>query len=70
MTSMDITSDLNHRIVARQLRKSMIDYMQSDRFRPEFDIDIHIVKDLFEKTAPRVNMFTHDSPDELKPKIN
>ena len=70
MTSMDITSDLNNRIVARQLKKSIIDYMQSDKFRPEFSTDINIVKDLFEKTAPRVNMSTHDSPDELKPKIN
>ena len=36
----------------------------------QVDIDINIVKDLFEKSAPKVNMFTHDSPDELKPKIN
>ena len=28
------------------------------------------VKDLFTKEAPKVNMYTNDSPDELKPKLN
>jgi hypothetical protein len=70
MTTIDITSNLETRIVARQLRKSIVEYMKSDKFRPGNTINLNIVKDLFEKTAPPVNMFTHDSPDELKPKIN
>src|SRR5574344_1364330 len=70
MTTIDISKDLNNRIVARQMRKSIIDYMNSDRFHPEYYIDLQLVKDLFEKEAPKVNMYTHDSPDELKPKIN
>lgn len=69
MTTIDITSNLDKRIVARQLRKSVLTYMESNNFNPQFDIDLNVIKDLFEKTAPKVNMFTNDSPDELKPKI-
>lgn len=67
MTSMDITSNLEHRIVARQLRKSILDYMCSDEFQPRWTIDIERISELFTKVAGEVNMFTNDSPDELKP---
>ena len=70
MTTIDISNDLNHRVVARQMRKSIIEYMKSNNFKPSFNVDIQIIKDLFKKTAPKVNMFTNDSPDELKPKLN
>ncbi|MBR6285655.1 MAG: beta-glucuronidase [Bacteroidaceae bacterium] len=69
MTTMDIKSDLGRRIVARQLRKSLLDYMNSDSFRPQFSIDIETIGNLFTKEAPKVNMFTNDSPDELKKNI-
>ncbi len=68
MTTMDLTSDPDNRIVARQLYKSILDYMNSDRFRPEHTISASRVTDLLTKAAPGVNMYTHDSPDELKPK--
>lgn len=70
MTTIDITTHPDARIVARQLRRSILRYMEGNQFRPAFTIDISTIKDLFEKTAPPVDMFTHDSPDELKPKIN
>lgn len=69
MTTMDITSDLDRRPVAQQMRKAIISYMQSADFRPSLTLDEQVVTDFFTKTAPPVNMYTHDSPDELKPKL-
>lgn len=69
MTTFDINNNLNKRIVARQLRKSILEYMSGNEFKPETTLDIKVIRDLFEKEATKVNMFTKDSPDELKPKI-
>lgn len=69
MTTMDITRDLEHRPVARQLRKSILEYMQSDRFQPVISLEPQTLTNLFERTAPPVNMFTNESPDELKPAL-
>ena len=69
MTTMDITRDLEHRPVARQLRKSILEYMQSDRFQPVIRLEPQTLTNLFERTAPPVNMFTNESPDELKPAL-
>ena len=69
MTTMDITDNLDRRPVARQMRKAILDYMQSPDFNPAMSLGIETVSDFFTKTAPPVNMFTNDSPDELKPKI-
>lgn len=69
MTTMDISTDLDNRVVARQMRKAIIEYMNSDGFCPALTIDKQVITDLFEKDAPAVNMFTKDSPDELKPKL-
>ena len=70
MTTMDITSDLDQRIVARQMRASILRYMNSDRFHPAMTIEPQMISDLFTKTAPPINTFTKDSPDELIPKTN
>jgi lysophospholipase L1-like esterase len=67
MTSMDITSDGEKRIVARQMYKSILDYMRSDRFRPASTLAPELIGSLFTKDAPKVNMYAKDSPDELKP---
>ena len=69
MTTIDITSRLNTRLVARQLRKSIINYMNSDAFKPAITVDESIIRNLYENEAKKVDMFTKDSPDELKPKI-
>ena len=69
MTTMDITRDLARRPVARQLRQSILSYMQSDRFQPSLRLDPQVLTNLFERTAPPVNMFTRESPDELKPAL-
>lgn len=69
MTTMDITLDLEKRPVARQMRKAVLGYMSSDDFKPSITLSLQTVGDFFIKSAPAVNMFTNDSPDELKPKI-
>jgi len=69
MTTMDITRDLDKRIVARQMRESILHYMQSDQFKPEWTIDVQRVADLFTKVNGEINMYTNDSPDELKPAL-
>ncbi len=70
MTTLDITSALTRRPVARQLRQSILAYMHSSDFQPQITLQPEIITHLFERTASPVNMFTNDSPDELKPKIN
>jgi hypothetical protein len=69
MTTMDIDSDPDNRIVARQMQKAIFDYMNSDAFRPTVTVDQERISDLFTKTAGKVKSYTNGSPDELKPKI-
>ncbi|MBQ0062548.1 MAG: beta-glucuronidase [Prevotella sp.] len=69
MTTMDISRNLDHRIVARQMRASVLNYMQSPEFAPSLRLSVDDVLNFFRKSAPVVDMFTNDSPDELKPKI-
>ncbi|MDE6722143.1 MAG: beta-glucuronidase [Bacteroidaceae bacterium] len=70
MTTMDLTHNLDQRIVARQMRESILHYMQSRQFQPQWTLDEQLVADLFTKVAGDVNMFTNDSPDELKPALD
>jgi len=67
---MDITSQPEKRIVARQMHKAILDYMNSDQFRPQFTVTPQQISELFTKTAGDIKSYTNDSPDELKPKIN
>lgn len=69
MTTMDITNDLDHRLVARQMRYAILRYVTSDNFQPSLTLQPEVISHLFEREAPKVNMFTNDSPDELKPKL-
>lgn len=69
MTTIDITSELDKRIVARQMRRSMLGYMNSKEFNPSLKIDASLIQNLYTNEAKAVDMFTKDSPDELKPKI-
>jgi len=69
MTTMDIDSHLDRRIVARQMRHAIFNYMQSDDFQPTLTLDPKVITDFFTKDGPQVSMFTNESPDELKPKI-
>jgi hypothetical protein len=67
ITSLDFTND-NH-FVAKQLKYSLLRYMQSTAFNPAVAVPLSTVQALFtQQTAKRINMYTKDSPDELKPK--
>ena len=67
MTTMDISRDLSHRPVARQMRHAIIDYMMSDDFSPSLQLEPATIRRFFTEQAPPVDMFTRESPDELKP---
>ena len=69
MTTLDLDSAPEKRIVARQLKKSILDYMNSENFHPEQKVEIQQVQELFTKVAGSPMLYTKDSPDELKPKI-
>ena len=69
MTTMDIDSNLDRRVVARQMRQAILSYMQSDDFQPTLTLDPKVITDFFTKDGPQVSMFTNESPDELKPKL-
>ncbi|MBQ9356446.1 MAG: beta-glucuronidase [Prevotella sp.] len=69
MTTMDISTDLQRRHVARQMRQAILRYMQSSDFQPSIELDLETLQHFFTRQAPPVDMFTNDSPDELKPKI-
>ena len=66
MTSIDLTDSLAERPVAEQLKLSIINYMQSDKFRPETTVSLQTISDLYNKTAAAIQTFTKSSPDELK----
>lgn len=68
MTSLDLQTDLEERIVARQLLSSILRYINSSGFQPETIVQPEQIADLFSKSSEAVNMFTKDAPDELKVK--
>lgn len=68
MTSMDLLNN-DSRPVARQMLLSLLAYMNSADFQPKHTIALQNISDLFTKIAGEVNMYTNDSPDELKPKL-
>ena len=69
MTTMDISNQLDSRPVARQMRQALLSYMQSQDFQPSLTLEPEQIEHFFTRQAPPVDMFTRDSPDELKPKL-
>ena len=69
MTTMNLRDNLDRRLVARQLRYSLLRYMQGPEFQPSLQLDVETLCHLFDREAPRVDMFTTGNPDELKPKL-
>ena len=56
--------------VSRQMMHALLAYMNSDEFEPQFTLSPTLIRNLYTKEAPAVNMFTKDAPDELKVKVN
>lgn len=64
--SADLQNDMENRPVARQLYYSILKYMNSHLFFPEFSLDLSVIEDLTRKEGERLNTGTKDAPDELK----
>jgi hypothetical protein len=47
--SIDIHSDLDQRPVARQMRYSLLKYMESSEFKPKHNLDVQLIKNLLRK---------------------
>lgn len=69
MSSMDLTSRGESRLVARQLYASILKYMHSDQFRPQSTVQPENIRDLFTGKASVFDMYTRDAPDELKARV-
>ncbi|MCM1021170.1 MAG: beta-glucuronidase [Muribaculum sp.] len=67
MTTFDIDHDLDKRPVARQMRKSILSYLGSDKFNPRLTIDPMLIHNLYDNEAEPIKMYSNDDPDELKP---
>jgi hypothetical protein len=66
--SANLTSNLKNRPAARQFAYSLNKYMVSEAFSPKTQIEIGIIRELFEKKNRKgIDMGTKDAPDELKP---
>lgn len=69
ITTMDIDKRLDQRPVARQMRRALLDYMNSEDFAPSMKLPVETIANMFTKRTEPIQMYTNDSPDELKPKI-
>ena len=70
VSSADIQNDLERRFVARQLRYSILNYMNSNIFLPENEVTLEVIDNLTKKRGEWLDMtITRDAPDELKPNI-
>jgi hypothetical protein len=68
MTSLDLQTGLEKRFVARQLLSAILQYMNSRKFQPETTVQIEQIAALFTRSSETTDLFTEDSPDELKVK--
>jgi hypothetical protein len=64
--SADLKNNPDDRPVARQLYYSILKYMESHLFLPEFSLNLSVIEDLIRKEGERINTGTADAPDELK----
>ncbi|MDE7409689.1 MAG: beta-glucuronidase [Muribaculaceae bacterium] len=69
MTTMDLDSNLDKRIVAKRMRNAVLDYMASEDFNPSITLQPEVITDFFTKETAPVEMYTNETPDELKPKL-
>jgi len=52
VTSMDLDSELAQRPVARQMRRSLLDYMESEAFAPEYEVPWKSIATLMREVSP------------------
>ncbi|MDE5848374.1 MAG: beta-glucuronidase, partial [Muribaculaceae bacterium] len=69
MTTMDLDRDLDRRVVAKRMRNAILSYMASEDFNPALNLAPETITDFFTKETAPVEMYTNETPDELKPKL-
>lgn len=69
MTTMDINNNLDKRVVAKRMRNAIMSYMDSQDFKPSITLEPETIADFFTKETAPVEMYTNETPDELKPKL-
>lgn len=62
--SIDLEGNLKNRPVARQFRKSLIDYVQSTDFDPQTEIKASAVSALFDQSKPEIKLNLQGLPTE------
>ncbi|WP_041537163.1 exo-beta-1,4-galactosidase [Pseudopedobacter saltans] len=68
VSSTELSSDVKNKPVARQLYYSLYNYMCSEEFKPIYQVDWLMIKDLLETPSKQqFDTFTKGTPDELKP---
>jgi len=71
VSSADLHPGLQNKPAASQLYYSLVNYMNSPRFNPAGSVSFDVINDVFLRPSKEtVNMYTRDSPDELKPNSN
>lgn len=69
--SADVKTNLDKRLVAKQLRYSLTKYMTSEAFNPTTTVDIAVIQNLLtQPSREQFNAYSKSSPDELRPKKN
>jgi hypothetical protein len=53
VVSMDLSTDLDHRLVARQMRRAVLRYMASPAFQPSVDVDLATLRVLATPKQPK-----------------
>ncbi len=69
MTTMDIDRDLDKRIVAKRMRNALLSYMSGAAFNPSINLEPETIRNFFTKETEPIEMYTNETPDELKPKL-
>ena len=64
--SMDIETDLEERIVARQFRHSLMNYLKSDRFEPQERVNMDQIRALFRELSPLQKLGATASADSYQ----
>lgn len=65
VTTMDLETDMEARIVARQMKASILNYMNSKEFVPKNKVELEVIENLFIKDTPHVGYFSKEMPDEI-----
>lgn len=68
VSSANLSPTLENKPTSEQLYQSLINYMDSDTFHPQRELNLEMIEEVFKTPSKELfDTFTKDSPDELKP---